>query len=303
MILQLAQILSYLDEVGMKYKYTGNKNIIITKFSSINNLDSNCISWVKDQSNYKDGALAGLKNVLIVAKPSVTIVDIGKQNGFIWCEDPKEAFFSILSFFFPQDEYKKYVSPKSVVETKLIGQGVYIGHNCYIGKNVIIDDNVVIKNNVTIEGTVRIGKNTIIYSGARIGSDGFGYFQDNDGRNIKVPHYGGVIIGQDVEIGANTCIDRGTLDSTIIGDNVKIDNLCHIGHNCVIEGNNLIIAMSMLGGSAVVENNAYIAPGAVIMNQIHIGNNSLVGMGAVVTKDVENNSVVAGVPAKVIRKK
>jgi len=116
-----------------------------------------------------------------------------------------------------------------------------------------------------------------------------------------VPHYGGVVIGQNVEIGANTCIDRGTLDDTIIGNNVKIDNLCHIGHNCIIKDNSSIVALSMLGGSAIIEENSYIAPGVMIKNQLKIGENSLIGIGAVVIKDVEKNKVVAGVPAKVIR--
>lgn len=303
MNIELDQILHYLDEIGLEYKYVGNKNITINKFSSINNIDSNCISWVKEQSNYIDGTLTGLNNVIIVTKPSVSIIDNEKEIGFILCQDPKEAFFSILGFFFSREGYRDYISPKSVVETKAIGKSVYIGHNCFIGKNVTIDDNVIIKNNVSIEGTVEIGKNTIIHSGVVIGTDGFGYYQDSEGRNIKVPHYGGVIIGQDVEIGANTCIDRGTLDNTVIGDNVKIDNLCHIGHNCVIKYNSLMIALSMLGGSTVIEKDSYIAPGVMIMNQTHIGENSLVGMGAVVVKDVEENTVVAGVPAKVIRKK
>lgn len=303
MKIELNQILSYLDEIGIEYKYIGNKNITISKFSSINKMDSNSISWVKEQTNYKDGTLTGLNNVIIVTKPSVSIIDNENQNGFILYEDPKKVFFSVLNFFFSQESYKDYISPKSVVETKALGKDVYIGHNCYIGKNVTIDDNVVIKNNVSIEGTVKIGKNTIIHSGVVIGSDGFGYYQNSEGKNIKVPHYGGVTIGQDVEIGANTCIDRGTLDDTNIGDNVKIDNLCHIAHNCIIKDNSSVIALSMLGGSAVLEKNSYIAPAAVVKNQLHIGENSLVGMGSVVVKDVEENTVVAGVPAKVIKTK
>lgn len=166
---------------------------------------------------------------------------------------------------------------------------------------MFIGDNVVIKNNVSIEGKVIIGNNTIIHSGVVIGTDGFGYYQNEEGKNIKVPHYGGVVIGEYVEIGANTCIDRGTLDDTVIGNYVKIDNLCHIGHNCVIEDNSSIVALSMLGGSAEISKNSYIAPGVMIKNQLKIGENSLIGMGAVVTKDVEKNKVVAGVPAKVIR--
>lgn len=302
MIIELKQILDYLDESDIKYKFIGKENIRINGYSSFSNLKSNSISWVKDQLNYKDEILSELKNVLLVVKSDIEIKEINKEDAtFILCENPKEAFFSILNEFFPQEKYGNYVSPSSIVEGNLLGQNIYIGHNCYIGKEVTISNNVVIKNNVSIEGKVEIGENTIIHSGVVIGSDGFGYYQNNESKNIKVPHYGGVIIGEDVEIGTNTCIDRGTLDDTVIGDNVKIDNLCHIGHNCIIGDNSSIIALSMLGGSARLDKNSYIAPGVMIKNQIHIGENSLVGMGAVVIKDVVENKVVAGVPAKIIR--
>ena len=111
------------------------------------------------------------------------------------------------------------------------------------------------------------------------------------------------MLGNNVDIGANTCIDRGTIEDTIIGDYSKIDNLCHIAHNVVIESNVFVIAQSMIGGSVLLKNDSYVAPGSIIMNQITIGNSSLVGMGAVVTKDVEDEKVVAGIPAKVIRER
>lgn len=288
MVIEVIKILDYLDKSGIKYIFNGNENVVITAYSSFVNLNSNNISWVKNQSNYNEEVLFGLKDFLLITHPDVEIKKENNVNAaFIVCENPKEAFFSILNEFFPQKKYDNFVSTSSMVEGEIIGQNVYIGHNCYIGKDVVISNNVVIKNNVSIEGKVRIGENTIIHSGVIIGTDGYGYFQNNDGKNLKVPHYGGVIIGNDVEIGANTCIDRGTLDDTIIGNNVKIDNLCHIAHNCIIGDNSSIIALSMLGGSSILKENSYIAPGVMIKNQVHIGENSLVGMGAVVIKDVE----------------
>ena len=302
MEININSILNYLKESDLKYDYYGKDDFFINKYASLNNIKDNSITWIKNKSYFKEELFNGVKNVLLVVDSDINMDEIeNKDIGFIICQNPKEVFFSILDEFFKQDKFEDFISPNSVIKTKNIGQNVYIGHNCYIDKNVKIGDNVVIKNNVSIEGKVEIGNNTIIHSGVVIGTDGFGYFKNNEGKNIKVPHYGGVIIGNDVEIGANTCIDRGTLDDTLIGDNVKIDNLCHIAHNVVIKDNCSIIALSMLGGSVVLEQNAYIAPGASVMNQLTIGENSLVGMGAVVTKDVEKNKVVAGVPAKVIR--
>lgn len=295
-------IFAYLKSLGAEYEYYGKTNIEVNKYSSFNNITSNSITWVKNKSYYKEELFDGLKDTLLVINSDIDVKEIGNTDiGFIICNDPKQVFFSILNKFFKQEEYGSFISPSSVVETKGIGNNVYIGHNCYIGKDVRIGENVIIKNNVSIEGNIVIGKNSILHSGIVIGTDGFGYFKNSEGMNMKVPHYGGVIIGDDVEIGANTCIDRGTLDDTIIGDNVKIDNLCHIGHNVVIKDNSSVIALSMLGGSVVLEKNSYIAPGSLIKNQITIGENSLVGMGSVVIRDVERNKVVAGVPVKVIR--
>lgn len=302
MTIKLNEILDHLDQIGVKYKFEGNENLTVNRYASNSNIGDNCVSWVKNQINYKEGILSGLKDVLLITEPSLVICEDIKGNGLIMCENSKEAFFSIINAFFPQDIYNSFISPNSVVETTTIGKDIYIGHNCYIGKNVTIDDNVVIKHNVTIEGTVKIGKNTIIHSGVVIGSHGFGYYQNSEGKNIKVPQFGGVIIGQDVEIGANTCIDKGTIDNTVIGNNVKIDKLCVIGHNSVLKDNSSMVATSVLLGSVTLEENSYIAPAALIKNQLHIGKNSLVGMGAVVIEDVDDNNVVAGVPAKVIRK-
>ncbi len=151
-----------------------------------------------------------------------------------------------------------------------------------------------------IEGPVVIGYKSIIHSGTIIGTDGFGYFMEQD-QYRKIPHFGGVWIGKYVEIGANTCIDRGTLDDTMIEDGVKIDNLCHIAHNVQIGKNSLIIACSLLGGSCRIGKGGYVAPGAIVKNQVTVGENSVIGMGAVVTKDIRAGVIAAGIPARVLR--
>ena len=302
MIINVKEILKYLEDSNLKFTYIGNSNINISRYSSINNIKENSVSWIKNKNYYNELVISKSKYILLVVNSDIEInEDFTADKGFIICDNPKEIFFSILNNFFPPEQYRSYISSSSVILSENIGTNVYIGHNCFIGKDVSIGNDVVIKNNVSIEGKVIIGNNTIIHSGAVIGTDGFGYYQNREGENIKVPHYGGVVIGDNVEIGANTSIERGTLDDTVIGNNVKIDDLCHIGHNCIIKDNVCIVALSMIGGSVIIEDNSYIAPGAMIKNQLRIGQNSLVGMGAVVVKDVENNTVVAGVPAKLLR--
>jgi len=145
---------------------------------------------------------------------------------------------------------------------------------------------------------VSIGRRVKIGPGARIGFDGFGYEKNEDNVWELFPHRGRVIIGDDVDIGANTCIDRGNLEDTIIGNGTKIDNLTHIAHNVVIGKNCIIVCLVCVAGSAQIGDNSWIAPGAIIRDGIKIGKNVTVGMGAIVTKDVRDNVTVIGNPAR-----
>lgn len=145
------------------------------------------------------------------------------------------------------------------------------------------------------------GSNVIIGENCSIGKDGFQYLRDGD-TIIKFPHYGDVILGDNVEVGNNTCIARGALSNTIIGNNVKIDNLVHIAHNVIIGNNTMIAASAMIGGSAKIGKDCWISPSCCIKNQLTIGDNCLIGLGAVVIKNVEHNSVMIGNPAKLLRK-
>lgn len=294
----ISDIKKFLDDEKIKYSYLGTEDLKINKYTTPDNILNSSILWFKNFEKLTFKNFEEYENLLIVTDE---IKDMKNAN-FLISSNSKELFFSILNKFFYEENKKNYIGKNSIIDTDTIGKDCYIGHNCYISKGVLIGENVVIKNNVVIEGNVKIGDNTIISSGVVIGGEGYGYYQDQDGRNIKVPHFGGVIIGKDVEIGSNTCIDRGTLGDTIIGDNVKIDNLCHIAHNVYIEQNVSIIALSMIAGSVIIKENAYIAPCAAIRNQLKVGKNSIVGLGAVVVNEVEDNVVVAGIPAKVMRR-
>ena len=296
--MQIATILNFLKNNKYKMTFFGNEQVEVRNYCSLNNLQNNSITWIKSKSNIIpqiEESLVNYEGILFVVGDEKLV---NKRQNYIVVDNPKAVFFKILSHFFKID-YKTGISEDSVVETVQIGKNVFIGHHCYIHQEVEIAEGVRIENNVSIDAPCKIGKNTIIHSGVVIGTDGFGYYQE-DGLNKKVPHFGGVIIGEDVEIGANTCIDRGTMDDTIISNNVKIDNLCHIGHNVFIAENSMLIAGSVLGGSCCIEKDSYIGMGGIVRNQIIIAENTMVGMGAVVTKTTEKNKVVAGVPAKAL---
>ena len=141
-----------------------------------------------------------------------------------------------------------------------------------------------------------------IGTGSVIGGDGFGYAREADGTLVKIPHRGNVIIEENVSIGANTCIDRAAVGSTVIGAGTKIDNLVHIAHGVKIGKNCLIIAGAVIGGSVEIGENSYIGIGAMIKNKIRIGKNCVIGMGSVVVKDVPDGVTVVGNPAKELKK-
>jgi len=147
------------------------------------------------------------------------------------------------------------------------------------------------------------GDNVIIGEYCSIGRDGYQYILDDiTGKLIKFPHYGNVILEDDVEIGNNVCIARGALSNTILRKGVKVDNLVHIAHNVDVGENTQIIAQSIIAGSVKIGKNCWISPASSIKNQVTIGDNVLIGMGAVVLKNVESNSVMVGNPAKLLKK-
>lgn len=145
---------------------------------------------------------------------------------------------------------------------------------------------------------VTLGCDVIVHSGSVIGADGFGYARDPSGALVKFPQLGSVSIGDRVEIGANTCIDRGALEATEIGTGSKIDDLAYIAHNVRIGRHVLVMAGCIVAGGAQIGDRAELAPGAVIRNGRRVGADALVGMGAVVTEDVGDGAIVAGVPAR-----
>lgn len=140
-----------------------------------------------------------------------------------------------------------------------------------------------------------IHKSACIHPTAVIGKPGFGFARDVDGSLIQMPHRGNVVIGEHVQIGAQTCIDRATNGSTIIGDGTKIDNLVHVAHNVKIGKNCLIVAGTVIGGSTEIGDNCFLGINCSIKNKVMIGNNVTVGMGAIILSDVPDNTVVKGI--------
>jgi UDP-3-O-[3-hydroxymyristoyl] glucosamine N-acyltransferase len=292
-------ILSFLANENHKHEFIGNSSVEVNGFCPVSEARPCCVTWIRSMGLFDLSSIADPSKLLIVTDRKPADQSIAGFN-LIITDDPRSVYFEILKKFFPPPKNERGIAPSAIIETKSIGSNISIGHNCCIHEDVTIGDNVTIRNNVSIQCPTTIGNDCIIESGVVIGSIGYGYYTDNDNRPIKVPDYGGVRIGNRVDIGANTVIARGTLSDTIIEDDAKIDHLSTIGHNVRIGARSYIIA-SKLGGSCVIGEDVYIAPGAVIMDNITIGKNAKIGLGAVVARSVEPNKIVVALPARVVK--
>lgn len=239
--------------------------------------------------------MAGI--VLCSLDSIVADVDL-KVKTIILIEDPRFAFMRIMGKWFsspaPRGVHRTAVIDKSAK----VGRRVYIGPFAHIGPGVRIGDDSVIYGRASIYGPTVIGLRCVVQTGAIIGEDGFGFWRNKEGKLDKFPHRGGVEIGDDVEIGANTTVDRGALGWTRISRGTKIDNLVHVGHNVQIGEDCVITAQGLIAGSAKIGARCWIAPCVCIRNWVEIGDGAFVGLGAVVTKSVAPGETVMGVPAR-----
>jgi UDP-3-O-[3-hydroxymyristoyl] glucosamine N-acyltransferase len=268
---------------SLKIKKINNiKNFNFVKFSSIDSLSSNSIAFNLDKIK-KVKIHSRIKNVIIFATYNKNI----KNNiFFIKVKNPRFAFYLSHKFI---EKFSHDIDRKKFF---------LIEKNVFIGKNVkFIDrDKVFIGSNSYINNCV-IGKNCNISSNVVIGNDGFGYFKYKN-KNYKQPHFGKVILENNVDIGPQTNIERGHFKNTILRKDTKIDALVQIGHNCEIGTKTIICAGSILSGNVKVGKNVWIGPKSSFKEKIKIGDNSLIGLGSNVICDIKKNKIVFGNPAK-----
>lgn len=287
----------------------GNPEIDITGVSSIKDAQQGDITFLADKKKlpevYSTNASA------IITREEIK----GLSASMLIVDNPHLAFAKTLNIF-----YKKTFKPLGISKEAVIGSDVNFGDNVsiyplvyihntasignrvtifpcvYIGDNVTVGDDSTIYSNVTIRENVKIGKEVVIHSGTVIGSDGFGYVQEK-GRHYKIPQVGGVIIEDDVEIGANVTIDRATIGNTLIGSGTKIDNLVQIAHNVKIGKNCLIVAQVGVGGSVEIGDGVVLGGQVGVRDHVKIGNGVMVGAQSGIGHDIPDGQVFSGSPA------
>jgi UDP-3-O-[3-hydroxymyristoyl] glucosamine N-acyltransferase len=287
----------------------GDPTLVITGVAGIQEAQSGEITFIAHQKYLR---------ALTTAKASAVVLDrtMPADRPAIRVDQPYRAFASLLTLFYPRPHPRAGIMEPVVMgehvrlgqdvtllpfvtlsDDVIIGDRVVLYPGVFVGPGSSIGDDTVLYANVTIYDHVTIGRQVIIHAGAVLGADGFGYVQGPDGRHHKIPQVGRVRVEDEVEIGANVCIDRATLGETLIRRGTKIDNLVHIAHNVEVGEDNLLLAQVGISGSCHLGTHVTLAGQVGLIDHVQIGDHATVIAQAGIAKDVEPRAIMSGTPA------
>ena len=274
----------------------GNPSIKVSDFSKIEEGKPGTLSFLSNPK-YSQYLYDSKASVILVNKDFLPEREV--QSTLILVDDAYQSLAKLLTIV-DQAKLRKtgtsslaYISPSAV-----IGEDAYIAPFVYIGENVRIEDNTVLFSGVKIYPDCVVGKNCTLHSGAVIGSDGFGFAPTEDGSYKKIPQMGNVVLEDNIEIGANSVVDRSTLGSTFIRNGVKIDNLVQIAHNVDVGMNTVIAAQTGISGSTKLGKQCIIAGQVGIAGHLHIADGTIFGAQTGVPNNVKiPNQTLQGYPA------
>lgn len=297
-------------------KITGDSEIAVRGVASIRSAGTADLTFLTEKKYIH--LLDECKAAAVICTAEVT----SEKTNLLHVKNPSLAFGMVVELFYPQG----VTGRGGIHETSLLGEGVDLGKGVTIGPYVIVGDRCRLSDNVSIgplvsigddveigESTridprvtlytgVRIGRRCRIRAGSVLGSDGFGFARDDKGRHRKIPQIGGLVIEDDVEIGSNCTIDRGSLDDTIVSRGAKLDNLVHIAHNVRVGENTLLVAQVGIAGSTIIGNNVVLAGQVGVSDHIEIGDGVVAGAQAGIIKSIHPGETVSGYPARPHRK-
>lgn len=286
-------------------------DVMINDLASIFNGGEGEISFFFDKKK-KEAAALIKTTACVTSKDFAALIPQGVI--VLLSDNPHASFVKLNYAMYAEVLPSAEISPAAVIAPSakigqncsisagvVIGENVEIGDNCYLEPNCVIAEGCKLGNNCRVGACANImhaliGNNVYIYGGARIGWDGFG-FQTVQGQHKRIPQLGRVIIGNDVEVGANSCIDRGALDDTIIGDGCRIDNLVQVAHNDKIGRGCILVAQVGIAGSCTFGDYVVCGGQAGFADHLHIGSQAQIGAQSGIMRDVEAGTVVMGTPA------
>lgn len=295
---------------GLGGDIVGNKDVTVSTFAKIEEGYEGAISFMANPK-YEHYVYTTSSSIVIVNRSWEPKEEV--KATLIKVDDAYGSFAKLLELYAAYKPQKSGIHPTAVVaESATVGQGCYIGAyvvidegakvgdgvklypHVYIGDGASVGDGSMLYSGVKVYEGCKIGKRCILHSGAVIGSDGFGFAPNAEGSYDKIPQIGIVTLEDDVEIGANTTIDRATMGSTVICKGTKIDNLVQIGHNVVIGANTVMAGQSAVAGSAKVGKNCMVGGQAGIVGHITVGDRTIVGSSSGVTSSVPAGSQIMG---------
>jgi UDP-3-O-[3-hydroxymyristoyl] glucosamine N-acyltransferase len=271
-------------------RVAGDPATLIGQVGSLENAAAGQISFLSDP-RHKAKLSATAASAVILSKESEGLTSLPR----IVCESPYLYFARVSQLFNPLTAQEPGVHPTAVISSKArIGPGVSIGAGCVVADDVTIGEGSCLYPRVVVYHGCSLGARVLLHSGVVIGADGFGIAQDEAGRWVKIPQIGAVRIGDDVEIGANTTIDRGALDDTLIEEGVKLDNQIQIGHNCRVGAHTAMAGCVAVAGSADIGRHCTIGAASVILGHLKLADHVHVSAGTVISRSIHKPGTYTG---------
>lgn len=284
-------------------RYVPEKEFVVCRPASLNYPKDHAVMFVTEEYMDKTDALLDCKNCLVFWPEKIQVPEkIANRHAVVQCTSAKNGYCAFyrenqITYYPPKEEFE-VAGGAYIAKTAVIGKDCTILPGAYIGGETEIGDNCYIGAGTRLVGEVHIGNRVIIRENTVVGADGLSTDRDEEGRALTMPQFGGVVIEDDVQIGALTVICRGAIDNTVLKRGAKIDSSAFISHNVVVGEDTFIVGETIMFGSSSTGRQSFLSGNSTIRNGRHIGDKAMVGMGAVVVGDVGDGAVVKGNPAK-----